>query len=128
MSERDLDLLGLHGQRQAAFGADLQAKPDGFADVLEGGGLGRALADATGDRRAFGDPGAGLVAVDGHGKFHAGKLGGGGIDRKPGVIAGSWAHSGGGRGASRRPTAGPRPHLSARSAQDGIMGRMRRPK
>ena len=74
MSERDLDLLGLHGQRQAALGADLQAKPDGLADVFEGGGLGRALADAAGDRRAFGDPGAGLVAVNGHGKFHGHKL------------------------------------------------------
>ena len=62
------------GQRKAAFGPDFEAKFNGFADILERLRLGHALAHTTGDRRAFGDPRAGFVSVDGHGEFHGPKL------------------------------------------------------
>jgi hypothetical protein len=67
----NFNLLSFDGQRQTAFGAHLQAKFNGFADVLKSGGFGRTLAHATGNRGAFGHPGSGFVTVDCYGKFHA---------------------------------------------------------
>mgnify|MGYP001554293616 CR=1 FL=1 len=71
------------GDREAAFGADFEAKFDGLADILERGGFGGALAHATGNGRALGNPRAGFIAVNGHGKLHGDKLGGLGVGRKP---------------------------------------------
>jgi hypothetical protein len=56
-------LLRLDGQHQAAFGPDFQARGDRVADVDESSIAGFALADATGDGGAFGDPNTVLVPL-----------------------------------------------------------------
>ena len=56
---------------KAAFHAHFETKRDGFLDVFQRLGLGLALADATGNRRALGHPDSILVAVNRNGKFHA---------------------------------------------------------
>ena len=62
-SDGDLNLLGLHGQRQASFGPDFQAGCDGFANIREGLFAGGPLTHAAGDGGALGDPNAILVAL-----------------------------------------------------------------
>ena len=71
-SDSNFDLLGLDGEGHAALGADFQACGDGFADVADSFLTGVALADATGNGRAFGDPNAILVPVQRGHELHNG--------------------------------------------------------
>ena len=72
LGSRDFDETGFDCQGHAVFGPDFEATENGFADVFNGFVLGRSLADAAGDGRAFGDPDAVFVAVEGNHEFHEG--------------------------------------------------------
>ena len=66
----DFDQAGFDGQGHALLGPDFEAAENGFADVFNGFVLGRSLADAAGDGRAFGNPDAVFVAFEGDDEFH----------------------------------------------------------
>lgn len=70
----DLHETGFHGERHPMLGANFQTAENGLVDVCRRLVLGFALADATGNGRALGDPNSVLIAVQGDDKFHESNL------------------------------------------------------
>jgi hypothetical protein len=66
----DFDLLRFDGKRHAPFGADFKTGGNGFANVGQGFIPRGALAGASGDGRALGDPGAIFILGERGEKFH----------------------------------------------------------
>lgn len=70
----DLHEAGFHGERHPLLGANFQTAENGLVDVCRRLVLSFALADATGNGRALGDPNSVLIAVQCDAKFHGNKL------------------------------------------------------
>ena len=62
--------MGLHRQREALLGTDVQARSDRVLDILQRLVSGLPLTDAAWNSWAFRDPDAILVTVDGDSEFH----------------------------------------------------------
>ena len=69
-SDQDFYLAGFDGEGQTAFSTNFYAEGDRFFDVLQGFGLGLALADAAGNGGTLGDPDSVLVTVQCYRKLH----------------------------------------------------------